>query len=132
MPLTPEQARGLVFESEAALALGLTQTAGSGNQSRDRSDARGHLRLSCKASSDRVTFTELKRHLAEAVDLAYGTDETPALALEDHDGDQILVMRLQDAAQWLTAHAGAVERKPSRAERVRGNAQIPIALRDES
>lgn len=131
-PSVSALARGLAFEAEAAEALGLSQTAASGALHRDRSDAKGALRLSCKSSpQDKLTYAEILRHLAEAVDLAYGTDETPALALEDRDGNQLLVMRLEDAARWVTSQQQTVERRQRRSGRVREGAKIPLALRED-
>lgn len=123
--------RGLEFEAEAATALGLTQTVASGSQHFDRSDAKGRVRLSCKANPiKRRTWGETREQLREAIDLAVGTGETPALAIEDTDGEQFLLLRLADGAALLTEEI-KTQRQPSRAEVVREASRIPVLLRDE-
>lgn len=125
---TPQE-RGRVFEAEAAEMLGLSLTPGSGNQFHSQSDAQGHLRLSCKSSVNRIDWAEIKRHVSEALDMAQGTGETPALALEDHAGDQYLILRLQDAAEFLNS-AATVQKSVRRSAVVRETSRIPVALRD--
>ena len=129
MARSESQQAGILFEAEAAAILGLRQTPNSGAGS-DRSDASGALRLSCKASTDRIGWAEIKRHVAEAVDLAYGTGETPALALQDHVGEQYLILRLSDAGEFM-AKAGDVERprRVGRGERIAAIAEVPAMLR---
>ena len=126
--MTTPQKRGREFEVEAAEKLGLKLTPGSGNGA-ERSDARGQLRLSCKSSSDPVSWAEVKRHLSEAIDLAAGTGETPALALEEMDG-QWIVMRLEDVAELLSS-TQQTTRIARRAEVVRASSGVPLLLREE-
>jgi hypothetical protein len=126
--LTPDQQRGLTFERSAAEKLGLSLTPGSGNGA-ERSDAKGRIRLSCKSTQKR-SWAETKRQLAEAIDLAQGTDEVPMLAVEEPEtGEQFLVVRLSDAAKILTDDARP-ERKVGRAEVVRSRMELPSLLRD--
>ena len=129
MSRSEAQQRGVDFEEEAATVLGLRQTSNSGAGT-DKSDAKGALRLSCKSSTDPVSWTEVKRYVLEAVDMAYGTGETPALALEDDAGAQFLILRLQDAGEFLTLAGEVVRpRTVKRAERIAANAEIPALLR---
>lgn len=117
------------YEAEVAEALGLSVVPGSGNQWHSRSDASGKLRVSCKSTAKR-SWSETKRQLAEAIDLAQGTGEVPALAIEEPEtGERILIMRLSDAAQILTEDA-PTQRKPSRAEAVRDLSRVPVLLRE--
>jgi hypothetical protein len=120
----------MVFEREAAEALGLSLVPGSGNQWHSRSDASGRIRLSCKSTTGRRTWGETRSQIVEAIDMAAGTGETPALAVEDADGERFLVMRLADAAVLLTEDP-AVLGKPSRSRAIRDSADTPALLRDD-
>lgn len=121
--------RGFAFEVDVAEALGLNAVSGSGNKPHDLSDVKGRLRISCKSTKDR-TWAETLRQLAEAIDLAHGTGETPALAVEDPaTGDRLLIFRLTDAAEALS-YENRVERKPRRADVVKSASQVPTLLRD--
>lgn len=129
MPRSPDQERGFKFEAEVVEALGLSAVAGSGNQPHDRSDAKGRLRVSCKSTTGR-SWAETKRQLAEAIDLAHGTGETPALAVEEPEtGDRYLIFRLVDAAEAFS-YESQVERRPRRADVVRSASKLPALLRD--
>jgi hypothetical protein len=76
-----------------------------------------------------VSWAEVKRHVAEAVDMAYGTGEIPALAMEDEHGGQYLVMRLEDAGKLLSQES-TVQHRPRRGERLKAAADVPMKLRD--
>lgn len=129
MPDRASIERGFEFERDVAEALGLSIVPGSGNQPHNLSDAAGKLRVSCKSTQKR-TWGETKRQLAEAVDLAHGTGETPALAVEDpEDLGRYLIFRLEDAAEFLS-YESRVERRPRRADVVRDASRVPALLRD--
>lgn len=121
--------RGFAFEKTAADALGLRGTPGSGNKWHDQSDAKGAIRLSCKSTKKR-TWAQTRAQLREAIDMSSGTGESPVLAIEDDDGEALLLMRLSDGAQLLTDDARA-ERKPRRAEVVRQASRVPALLRED-
>jgi hypothetical protein len=67
--------------------------------------------------------------MVEAVEMAYQTGETPALAFLDDDGKKFLVMRLEDAGEVFTSEAQAF-RTPRRSEIVRSLSRVPAFLRD--
>lgn len=116
------------YEIDVAEALGLNLVPGSGNKASDLSDTKGLLRISCKSTKKR-TWGETLRQLAEAVDLAHGTGETPALAVEDPEtGDRVVIFRLGDAAEFLS-YESQIERRPSRAESVKSASLLPALLR---
>lgn len=107
----------------------MDQTKSSGSRWYDRSDNKGSLRVSCKATAKR-TWGETRSQLDEAVDLAAGTGETPALAILDADDQAFLIVRLTDAALLLFEDARH-ERRPSRAQAIRDAAGTPTLLRDD-
>jgi hypothetical protein len=127
MPDREATARGLAFEARVSEALSLDLTRASGNQPHDRSDERGRgLRGSCKSTSGR-SWAQTRRELAEAIELALGTGQTPFLAVEDDDGAAVVMLRLEDFAEVLKG-----ERKPlplKRSERIRALARTPLLLR---
>ena len=129
MSETPQE-RGRRFESEAAEVLGLNLVPGSGNRHADRSDAKGQIRLSCKSSTTKRSWAETRHQLAEAIEMAQGTGELPALAIEDMDGERLLILRLVDAGALL-ADPVSVQRIPRRAEVVRERSSVPVLLRDD-
>lgn len=115
------------FEVEAAEALGLSLTSGSGNKAHDRSDAKGRIRLSCKSTAKR-TWAQTRAQLREAIDMAAGTGEAPLLAIQDDDGETFLVMRLTDGAAVLTDDARPT-RRVRRSDVIRETSSIPVLLR---
>lgn len=122
--------RGRVFESEVNATLGLNDVPGSGNQWDERSDGRGRLRVSSKSEIKR-TWGRTRSQLAEAIDLAQGTGETPALAIEEpEDGARLIIFRLEDFAELFGAD-WTIAAKPSKAEERRARASVPALLRDE-
>lgn len=132
-PVPDQQAieRGRVFESEVNETLGLRDVPGSGSQWHSRSDGQGRLRVSSKSESKR-TWGRTRSQIAEAVELAQGTGETPALAIEDpDDGARFILFRLEDFAA-LFAEGWEITAKPSRADERRARAAVPAFLRDET
>lgn len=121
--------RGFDFELDLAELLGLRLVPGSGNKWSALSDASGRLRVSAKSTSKR-SWVETRRQLSEAIELAQGTGETPALAIEDEDGERLIIFRLMDFAE-LFAGDWQINVKPSKAEERRARAAIPALLRDE-
>lgn len=119
--------RGLAFEAAVSEALSLDLTAASGNQWSDRGDNRGRgLRSSCKATTKR-TWGQTREQLAEAIEMALGTGQTPFLAVLDDDDAALVVIRLEDLAELL-----AGERTPApvkRSERIRAAASTPLLRR---
>ena len=124
--------RGLQFESTVADALGGKKQPGSGNKFFAPSDVLvpGGILVSCKSEID-LTIKKLKRHLDEAIDLAQGTGNIPALAFEYNpitDGDELVLMRLSDFAKALQ-EVTIPKKFESRGVEKRENAEIPIMLR---
>lgn len=131
MPDAAAIERGRVFEVEVNQTLGLQDVAGSGNQWNDRSDGKGRIRVSSKSESKR-TWGRTRSQLAEAVELAQGTGETPALAVEDpEDGARLIIFRIEDFAA-LHAEGWEIPSKPSKGDARRARAAVPAFLRDEA
>lgn len=131
MPRSPDQARGFQFERDLAEALGLNLVPGSGNKPHELSDAKGRMRISAKSTIKR-SWAETMRQLHEAIDLAQGTGELPGLAVEvPETGDRVLILPLEAAGEFLS-YESQVERKPSRADRIRASYKTPALLRDDS
>lgn len=83
--------------------------------------------MSCKAESIK-SWNRVREQLREAIDMSFGTGATPALALLDDDGEEMIVMRLSDLAQALSTPA-ITAAQPGRGEMARGLVDTPAMLR---
>ena len=112
-------------------SLGLELTKSSGNQWHDQSDNRGlGLRVSCKANpTTKRTWLQTLEHLREAIDMAAGTGQIPALAIEDMDGSQYVLQRLSDYAEVLRGDRAGIVSPVKRSERIRAAAATPLLRR---
>lgn len=119
--------RGLDFEGRVRDLLGARLVARSGAGWRDKSDVKGRLRVSCKAESTK-SWNRVREQLREAIDFAFGTSETPALALLDDDGEELILLRLVDFSKMLS-DGTRLQPKLTRGDTVRENAEIPALLR---
>src|ERR1035437_2990060 len=125
--------KGLDFEKAVSESLGLDLTVASGNRWDDRGDARGlGLRPSCKANPvSKRTWPQTREQLKEAIDMAAGTGQLPLLAIQDPDGSQLVLLRLEDFAEVLQGnHAQTPSQR--RSERMRGLAAVPLLRRQQS
>jgi hypothetical protein len=125
--------QGLDFEKAVSESLGLDLTVASGNRWNDRGDARGlGLRPSCKSNSiTKRTWPRTREQLREAIDMASGTGQLPLLAIQDQDGSQLVLLRLEDFAEVLQGnHAQTPSQR--RSERVRAAAAIPLMRRQQT
>lgn len=129
MPDRDRIQRGLDFEHRVQEALGARLVSRSGAGWRDKGDVKGPLRISCKAESDK-SWNRVREQLREAIDMAFGTGELPALALLEDDGEELVVMRLSDFAQALGASRSFAS-PVSRGERVRDLVSTPSMLRED-
>jgi len=118
------------FEEDVCESLGLQATPGSGNQWTQRGDSAGALRVSAKSTAKR-SWAETRRQLKEAIEMAAGTDELAALAIEDEDGARLVLMRLEDLAA-LRASGGLPARQSKRGEIIKETAKVPFLLREEN
>lgn len=129
MPDRDRIERGLDYEARVASVLGLRQVPGSGNGWRNKGDAKGYLVVSCKAEADKgKTWARIKEQLREAIDMAFGTGLPSALALLEDDGDELVVIRLQDLAKVLSGKPLVSER--SKGEINRELVDVPVLLRE--
>lgn len=83
--------------------------------------------FSCKAEADR-SWSQTRRELNEAIDYAIGTGLTPALALLEDDGSELVVMRLSDLAEVVSSDA-RLEYVKSNGEQRAERAAVPGMLR---
>ncbi len=128
MPRTPAQQRGMEFEADVCRVLGLKTSPGSGNKWDHKGDGSGGIRVSSKSTSKR-TWGETRRQLDEAIEFCAGTGDLPALAIEEpEDGERLVVMRLVDFAE-LRERGGLAPRPSTRAEMVRQRSSVPVLLR---
>lgn len=131
MAREPRQQRGIDFEAHVAEALGLRQVPGSGSNWRSKGDCKGRLRISCKAEATK-TWGRIREQLREAIDMAFGTGELPALAVLEDDGEELVVMRLSDLAKALESGGNRNGAGPiSRGEMTRDLAGTPAMLRSD-
>lgn len=122
--------RGLDYEHRVREALGGKLVPRSGAGWRDKSDVKGRLRISCKAEATK-TWGRIREQLREAIDMAFGTGELPALAVLEDDGEELVVMRLSDLAKALEAGGNTNGAGPtSRGEMTRDLVSTPAMLRD--
>lgn len=123
---------GLTFERKVAKKLDLKLIPGSGNKWYSQGDVAGHgLHVSCKATAKR-TWKETRNQLNEAIDMARGTGNIPALAVEDDDGEELIILRLSNFAE---AQAGGMTPIPpsvllTKGEAKRAKASVPLLLRN--
>lgn len=131
MARTHEQQRGIDFEERVAEVLGGRIQPGSGNQFHAQGDVRaGGLLLSCK-SQQKFSWTEMIRYLNEAQKCAMGTGDIPALALDDVDsGQQIVILNLEDLGSALGGTVNLPVFTGSKGEAKRKLAKTPVLLRD--
>jgi hypothetical protein len=129
MPDQEAITRGILFEQSVAESLGGKVQPGSGNKpfAPLDCDCCGGLLLSCK-SEVHITLSRIRRYLYEAIDKAHGTGKIPALAVDDVDNnDQLIVMRMRDFVTALTDVK--LESKINKSSEKRERADIPIMLR---
>jgi|SRR5581483_8430672 len=130
MPDRERIQRGLDFEHRVRDALGQRLVARSGAGWRDKGDVKGRLRISCKAESQK-SWGRVREQLREAIDMAFGTGELPALALLEDDGEEIVMMRLSDLAKALEASSSGSGAR-SRGDTMRELADVPAMLRESA
>ena len=129
--MSPDQdraQRGRDFEAEIA-ARGGRLVPGSGNQWQSRGDVvLGPLLLSAKAEAKR-TWGRTRAQLRDAQEMALGTGLLPALAVLDDDGEQLVVVRVDDLVAALASEQRIVD-ESTKHQRRRDSADVPAVLRD--
>src|SRR5208282_4029785 len=95
--------RGLDFEDKVANAISGQKQPGSGNKFYAPSDCRGSgLIVSCKSEKN-LAWSRILRYLDEAIELSHGVGAIPALAVENvNSGDELILMRLSDFSKALS------------------------------
>jgi hypothetical protein len=94
-------ARGRQFEVSVCKRLGARLVSRSGAGKTEKSDLKGKFRVSCKAESTK-SWNRIREQLKEAIDFAVGTGEIPCLATLDDDGEELVVIRLEDFVKALS------------------------------
>lgn len=132
MPDRERIKNGFNFEKSIASILDGRLVPGSGNQWYSQGDISAHgIRLSCKATAKR-TWKETRNQLDEAIDFSQSTGEIPALAIEDDDREQLIVMRVLDFARAISGDISIpADSGLSKGAIRRAQAKIPVLLRKE-
>jgi hypothetical protein len=121
--------RGLALEDQVAASIGGRKRPGSGNRWEAQGDvAVGPLLISCKASTDR-TWSQTKRELLEAIEMALSTGLIPVLDVLDDDGLELTIMRRSDFVALLTEGC-SIQAPESNGERRGRLVSTPAALRN--
>jgi hypothetical protein len=122
--------RGRKYESGFAKRTGGSETPGSGNQHHSKGDVRTAGILWQNKSETKRTWGRTLSQLADAVVDAQGTGDRPALAIDDVDsGQELVLLRMSDFLAILESPAEFAI-KPRKGETRRARASTPSMLRD--